>query len=211
MEPKWDRREELLNATCHGLGFLAALVLLPFLLVEAAQRGTALHVTGCAVFGVSMLATLAASTVYHCSVQPRRRRILRVIDHASIFLMIAGCYTPFCLTSLPSFWGWTLFGIVWGIASFGVVFKLFFTGRYELFSMLLYLGLGWAGMIAIGPMVESLQTATLVLVFSAGAAFTIGVGFYLYDHKRWFHFAWHLCVVAGCCCLYGAVFTELPG
>ncbi len=210
MEPQQGRKEELLNASSHGIGFLAALCLLPFLLAEAVQRGTTLHVVGCAVFGVSMLATLAASTVYHATVEPKRKRLMRVLDHASIFLMIAGCYTPFCLTSLPSVWGWTLFGIVWGVASFGVVFKLFFTGRYEWLSMALYLGLGWAGMIVIGPLVQALSTAALILVFAAGAAFTTGVGFYLFDHRRWFHFAWHLCVVAGCCCLYGAVFAELP-
>jgi len=210
MERKWDRREELLNAGVHGIGFVAALALLPFLLHEAAQRGSALHITGCAVFGTSMLATLAASTIYHASVHPRRRRVLRVVDHASIFLMIAGCYTPFCLTSLPGAWGWTLFGVVWGVASFGVVFKLLFTGRHEHLSLLLYLGLGWAGMIAIGPLIDSLRTSALVLIFCAGAAFTVGVGFYVHDHKRWFHLLWHLFVMVGCGCLYGAVFAELP-
>ena len=204
-----DRREERWNAWSHGLGFLVALAFLPVLIVQCVIHGGAAHVVGGTIFGTTMILALGASALYHSATEPRRRHVLRICDHAAIYLLIAGSYTPICLTSIQGGWGWSLFGVVWGIALVGILLKIRYTGRFDLLSTLLYLAMGWVCLVAIGPMIERLQIASLLFLLAAGFSFTGGVLFYLGGDRRGFHFAWHLFVLAGCLFLYLAVFSEL--
>lgn len=204
-----SQREETWNAITHGVGCLAALVALPVLVVQAAGRGDTATLVGCIVFGLSMALTLGASTAYHASRSPSRRRRLRVLDHASIFLLIAGSYTPICLTGLRGPWGTGLLIAVWSMAVIGVLLKLRFTGRFEILSTSLYLAMGWICLIAIRPMLDALAPVSMISLGAAGVAFTAGVAFYLADHRRGFHLAWHLFVMTGCAGLYAAVFSEV--
>ncbi|MCH2161347.1 MAG: hemolysin III family protein [Phycisphaerales bacterium] len=201
--------EERWNAVTHAAGFLVALVALPVLVVQCAIHGGAAHIVGGTIFGISMLAALGASALYHSASDPDRRRTLRILDHAAIYLLIAGSYTPICLTSLQGGWGWSLFGVVWGCALVGIVLKIRFTGRFDLLSTLIYLAMGWLCLVAIVPMFQRLQSESLVFLFVAGFSFTSGVVFYLGDNRRGFHLAWHLFVLNGCLFLYLAVFSEL--
>lgn len=200
--------DERWNAITHGVGFLLAALGLPFLIVGSERSGGA-AVFGVSIFGGSMLAMLAASTLYHASTSPDRRRRWRIADHASIYVLIAGSYTPLCLTSLRGIWGWTLLGTIWTMAVVGILLKLRFTGRYDRISTAMYLLMGWLCLVAAVPMVRLLQGTTLAAIVFAGFAFTIGVWFYLRDDRRGFHVLWHGFVLLGCGGLYAAMFLEL--
>ncbi|MEO2144407.1 MAG: hemolysin III family protein [bacterium] len=202
--------EETFNSLSHGLGALLSAVGLPLLLMQAAKSGNPLHMVACAVFGATMFATLGASALYHGTAHPERKKNLRILDHATIFTLIAGGYTPFCLMSIPGALGMSLLGIVWTCAVFGVLLKVFHTGRYERLSLMMYLGMGWMSLVAIGPMWENMLAAPLALLIIAGLLFTLGVVFYYNDHRRGFHLIWHMLVLCGCACLYGAVLLEIP-
>ena len=202
-------REENWNAITHGVGCLAALAALPVLLVQVAGRGDATVLIGCLIFGLSMVLTLGASTLYHANRDPDRKRRLRVLDHASIYVLIAGSYTPICLTGLRGPWGDGLLIAVWSMAAAGVLLKIRFTGRFEILSTTIYLLMGWICLVAAVPMFERLGNASLISLLAAGLAFTAGVVFYLQDHRRGFHVIWHVFVVTGCAGLYAAVFAEI--
>lgn len=203
------RREELWNARSHAFGFLLALVFLPVLIIQSVVHGDAFNVVSSTIFGVSMVAALGASTLYHFATEPRRRRVLRIWDHATIYFLIAGSYTPICLTGLAGPWGTGLLIAVWSMALAGVILKLRFTGRFELLSTAMYLVMGWLCLVAVVPMFQRLAPTSLIYLLIAGAAFTIGVVFYLLDHRRGYHVVWHLFVMTGCAGLYGAVFAEV--
>jgi len=203
------QREEIWNAASHGLAFLMGLVFLPILVVQSVRHGGTYEIVGSTIFGVTLVIAMGASMVYHASRNPKKRRIFRIIDHASIFLLIAGSYTPICLTTLRGPWGWSLFGVVWGVAIIGIVLKCYYTGRYDFISTMLYLAMGWVCLVAIVPMVRLLQGETLAFLVIGGLAFTSGVPFYLKDYRSGYHFTWHLFVMVGCACLYAAVFSEL--
>ena len=202
-------REENWNAITHGVGCLAALAALPVLLVQVAGRGDATVLIACLIFGLSMVLTLGASTLYHANRDPDRKRRLRVLDHASIYVLIAGSYTPICLTGLRGPWGDGLLIAVWSMAAAGVLLKIRFTGRFEILSTTIYLLMGWICLVAAVPMFERLGNASLISLLAAGLAFTAGVVFYLQDHRRGFHVIWHVFVVTGCVGLYAAVFAEI--
>lgn len=204
-----SNREERWNAITHGTGCLVALALLPVLLVQAEDRGGTTVFLGCLIFGGSMILTLGTSTLYHASRKPSHRRRLRVLDHASIYLLIAGSYTPICLTGLRGPWGTGILITVWSMAAAGVLLKLRFTGRFEILSTSMYLVMGWICLVAAVPMFENLGGLSLIALLAAGSAFTIGVAFYLRDHRRGYHLIWHVFVVTGCAGLYAAVFSEV--
>ena len=204
-----SEREENWNAITHGVGCLAALAAMPVLLVLAAERGDTSALVGCLIFGFSMVLALAASTMYHADRDPDRKRRLRVLDHASIYVLIAGSYTPICLTGLRGPWGDGLLIAVWSMALAGILLKIRFTGRFEILSTTIYLLMGWICLVAAVPMFERLGNASLISLLVAGLAFTAGVVFYLQDHRRGFHVIWHVFVVTGCAGLYAAVFAEI--
>lgn len=204
--------EEVAHATSHGIGIIAAIAGLTALVARATLHGDVWHITASAVFGATLILMYTASTLYHSIPLPDSKRVLRVIDHASIYLLIAGTYTPFTLITLRGPWGWTLFGVVWSMALLGVVFKLFHTGRFKWLSLSLYIAMGWCVVVAIRPLVEALPTGGLVLLGLGGLSYTGGVVFYIRKTMRWHHAIWHGFVVAGSVLHYLAIyFYVIPG
>lgn len=199
------RSDELANCVTHGVGLAASLAGLPVLVWLAASRGEARHLAGALVFGIALVVLYAASTVYHAVRSARARRICRIVDHAAIFLLIAGTYTPFTLVTLRGARGWSLFAVVWGMAAVGIVCKLFWTERWELASTAVYVAMGWLVVVAAGPLVERLPAAGLAWIVAGGLAYTAGVAFFLLDRRRFFHAVWHLFVLAGSACHFVAV------
>jgi hemolysin III len=197
--------EEVANSISHGAGFVAAVIGTPFLLAEAARVGSIADVIGATVFIATVMLAYLASTIYHAVPWQRAKSILRAVDHGSIFLLIAGTYTPFTLGVLRGGWGWTLFGLVWTLALAGVVMKSLGGVRLHRLSLAIYLGMGWLIVIAIVPLVERMPPAGLAWLVAGGLAYTGGVAFYALDRYRYCHFIWHLFVVAGTACHFMAV------
>ena len=197
--------EEIASSVTHGVGFLLALVALSVMVVFAALRGTAWHVVACSVYGVTLVLLFAASTLYHSLPWPRTKAVMKVIDHSAIYLLIAGTYTPFLLVSLRGPWGWTLFGVIWGLALVGVVFKIFFAGRFKVFSTLVYIGMGWMVIVAIRPLCQTLPLGGLLWMVAGGVLYTIGTIFYLGHRIPFNHAIWHSFVLAGSLCHFFSV------
>ncbi|MEI6788575.1 MAG: hemolysin III family protein [bacterium] len=171
--------EEIANSVTHGVGFLLALAALAVMVVFAAMRGTVWHIVACSVYGSTLVMLFASSTLYHSLPWPRAKAVLKIIDHSAIYLLIAGTYTPFLLISMRGPWGWSLFGIIWGLALVGVVFKVFFAGRFKLFSTLVYIGMGWMAVVAIRPLYLGLPRGGLLWLVAGGVLYTAGTIFYL--------------------------------
>jgi len=197
--------EEIANSVSHGLGFILALAGAPILIVAATRRGTLSDVIAVSVFAAAMALMYLSSTIYHALPQGQAKRVFQVLDHSAIYLLIAGTYTPFTLGVLRGGWGWTLFGLVWGLAAFGVLVKAFAGIRWHGLSTALYVGMGWLALVAARPLWESLPLAGLVWLLAGGVAYTAGVYFYAKKTLRFGHFVWHLFVVAGTACHFVAV------
>jgi hemolysin III len=190
-------REEWANALTHGAGLLASVTGGAVLIAMAAVFGGAIQIVSAAVFVSTLVLLYAASTLYHATQQQDLKSRLKVLDHCAIFVLIAGTYTPFTLVGLKGGWGWTLFGLVWSLAVLGVVFKLFFTGRFHRTSTVLYVAMGWLALIAIGPLVDALPAWTLGWLLAGGIAYTAGTAFYHNKRVPYAHAIWHLFVLAG--------------
>jgi hemolysin III len=198
--------EEIANSISHGIGLLAALAAVPVLIVAVARRGEAAAVVGASVFAATVLLLYLASTLYHALPRNRAKPVFRALDHAAIFLLIAGTYTPFTLGVLRGPWGWTLFGLVWGLAVAGIVLKAVGGLRYPRLSTGLYLAMGWLALVAIEPLRLQVPTAGLFWLLAGGIAYTAGVAFFAADERlRYSHFVWHLFVLAGSACHFTAV------
>ncbi len=209
---KYSLGEEIAHGLTHGIGIVLAIAGLCVLVTFSALYGSAVHVVASSIFGASMIVLYTASTLYHSLPMPETKRIMRVVDHASIYLLIAGTYTPFTLVTLEGAWGWSLFGVVWGLAIAGIIFKLFFTGRFDRLSVAIYVAMGWCGLVAIKPMMAALPTLGLWLLVAGGLAYTGGVIFYLLERMRYHHAIWHLFVMAGTTLHYFVVlFFVIPG
>ncbi|HEU0301051.1 MAG TPA: hemolysin III family protein [Longimicrobium sp.] len=212
MDQSDDPRWELANALTHAAGVVAALAGAAVLLVAAVRYGGAREIASSAVFAATLVLLYTASTLYHSVRTPRVKERLKVFDHCAIYLLIAGTYTPFTLVGLRGGWGWSLFGVAWALAVAGVVFKLFFTGRFPRLSTAIYVGMGWMVVVAIGPMLDRLSAATLAWLLAGGLAYTGGTFFY-HNRRPYAHAVWHLFVLAGSVCHYVAVMTQVlpPG
>ena len=200
--------EEVANSLTHGLGLVASVAAFPALLVAASARGDPLHRLSAVVFGATLVLCYLASTLYHAVTVPRLKHALRVLDHAAIFLFIAGTWTPFALGALRGTVGWTLLVVVWSIALVGVAMKLCVGCRpeYERVSLALYLGMGWIVVFAIRPIVAAIGVVGFAWLAAGGLAYTLGVVFYARDCRwRYGHAVWHLCVAAGSACHFVAV------
>src|SRR6266542_5984818 len=184
--------EEIANSVSHGVGFLAALVASPFLVLAAAQRGGFVAVVGASVFAGTMAALYLASTLYHVLPRNKAKRVFRVLDHSAIFLLIAGTYTPFTLGVLRGAWGWTLFGLVWSLAVIGLTMKAVFGHRFAWLSVVLYLTMGWLVVIAAPQVMQRVPMSGLAWILAGGIAYTGGVAFYAAHRVRYAHFAWHM-------------------
>jgi hemolysin III len=196
---------ERANSLTHGLGTLLSVLALVLLVVLAALRGTARHVVGAALFGATLVLLYSMSTLYHALRHPRAKRVFRILDHSAIYLLIAGTYTPFCLGTLRGGWGWSLFGVVWGLAVVGVVYKSVFTGRYRILSTGVYLAMGWMVVVAVVPLCRALPAGGLAWLLAGGCCYTLGVGFYAWIRLPYHHAIWHLFVLAGSLCHVVAV------
>ena len=201
--------EELANALTHGVGAAAALAGGAVLVTLVALFGDGWQLAGAIVFGVALLLLYSASTLYHAISHPVAKGRLKVFDHCAIYLLIAGTYTPFTLVGLRGPTGWWLFGAIWTLALAGVVFKLFYTGRFRRLSTFIYIAMGWLVVVAAKPMFHALDAATLGWLLAGGIAYTAGTVFYLRPHARWSHAIWHLFVIVGSLCHYVAVMRHL--
>jgi len=202
-------REELANALTHGIGAVAALVAGAVLIALAAIHGDGWQLAGAIVFGTALLLLYTASTLYHAVSNSRVKRRLQVVDHCAIYLLIAGTYTPFTLIGLRGPWGWSLFAAIWCLALAGVIFKLFYTGRFDRISTLIYIGMGWLVIIAIRPLLRVMDVWTLGWLFAGGLFYTLGTIFYLRESLRYSHAIWHLFVLGGSVCHYIAVLAQV--
>lgn len=203
--------EEIANAITHGIGALLSVAALTLLVVLAVIYGDIWRVVSFSIYGASLVILYLASTLYHTVQTPRVKRILRIFDHAAIFILIAGSYTPFLLVSLRGTWGWTLLGIVWGIALVGIVLKVFFIGKYEVLATAAYVGMGWLVVFAFRQLLANLDTGGVVLLVAGGVVYTLGVIFYAWRKLPYSHAIWHLFVLGGSACHFFAVlFHVLP-
>ena len=209
---RYPPAEELANRLTHGFGALLSVAGLVLMVVYSALHGDAWVLTSTAVYGASLVILYTASTLYHTVQSDRWRRLCQKLDHAAIYLLIAGTYTPFTLGPLRGSWGWTLFGIVWGCAVVGVVLKLFFAGKADVLSTIAYLVMGWLVVIALKPLVAALPAGALWLLVAGGLCYTLGTIFYLWEKLPFNHAVWHVWVLAGSACHWAAVFGYVvPG
>ncbi len=197
--------EEIANSVSHGVGLVAAVVGVPFLIVAAVDGGEAAAIVGVSIFGLTLVMVFLTSTLYHAVTHPAAKPVLRIIDHVAIYLLIAGTYTPLTLGVLRGGWGWTLFGIVWALGLAGVILKLVAGVRYPRLSVGLYIAMGWLVVLAIKPLWDSLPAGGLLWLLAGGVAYTGGVVFYAADRWRYSHLVWHLCVIAGATCHFIAI------
>ena len=189
--------EEKINILTHGLGLLLSIAALVLLIIHASTHGTARHIVSFTIFGASMILLYSASTLYHYSQKPDIRRKLNILDHASIYVLIAGTYTPFTLITLKGWLGWTIFGITWGIAIIGVFFKLFYTGRFDKISTIAYVAMGWIIIFAVKPLIENLPLNGLYWLLAGGIFYTIGAVLYSVKKIKFNHAIFHVFVLLG--------------
>jgi len=205
----FERRQEVVSALTHGVGLVASVVGGVILLTLAAGTSDAWRVASTAVFATTLVLLYGASTLYHAARSGHLRARLRKLDHCAIYLLIAGSYTPFALIGLRGGWGWSLFGVAWGLAVIGVVFKLLFIGRLHFLSTATYVAMGWLAVVPAGPMIRSLEPATLMLLLAGGIVYTAGTWFYHRESIPYNHGIWHLFVIGGSVCHALAVATLL--
>jgi hemolysin III len=197
--------EEIANSLSHGAGLALAIAGTPILIITAVRYGTAWNTVGVSVFAASMISLYLASTLYHALTHDRAKRFFRIMDHSAIFILIAGTYTPFTFGIMRGPVGWTLFGLVWGLALVGLVKKALFGARFVGISVALYLVMGWLVVIAAPQVLQRMPTSGLVWLLAGGVAYTAGVAFFAAHRLRYAHFAWHLFVIAGTVCHFFAV------
>lgn len=197
--------EEVANALSHGIGLLLAVSALPILVQGAAQHGRAADVVAASLFAGTMIVLYLTSTVYHALPLGRAKAWLNRLDHASIYLFIAGSYMPFLFGVLRGAWGWSLFGVVWAAAAIGVTAKLLDRLRHPLWSTGLYVAMGWVALVAAAPLFERMSGAGLAWLVAGGLSYTVGAVVYLFDGRlRYAHFVWHLFVMGGSACHFFA-------
>jgi hemolysin III len=203
--------EEIANSITHGIGAALSVAGLTLLVVLAAIYGDTWRVVSFSIYGSSLILLYLASTLYHSIQHHKVKRILRIFDHAAIYLLIAGTYTPFTLVSMRGPWGWSLFGVVWGLALMGITFKTLFIGRYEKVATAAYVLMGWLVVVAFKQMVLTIPPGGIVWLVIGGVAYTLGVLFYAWEKLPYNHAIWHLFVLAGSISHFFAIlFYVLP-
>ena len=203
--PRYTFGDEVASSVVHGVGILLSIAGLALLVVLSARYGDARDILASAVYGATLVLLYTASTLYHAVPVPAAKPLLRTFDHIAIYLLIAGTYTPFTLIALPGAWGWSLFGAVWSLAAIGSALELGVLKRYRKLSVLLYVAMGWIGMVAFRPLMAHLQTGGMLLLIAGGLAYTLGVPFYLWRRLPYHHSVWHAFVLAGSVLHYLAV------
>jgi hemolysin III len=198
--------EERINIASHAIGLVLSVIALILLVARAAIYGNAWHIISFSIFGLSLVMLYTASTVYHSSKDPKLRTRLRIVDHASIYILIAGTYTPFTLVTLNGETGWWIFGITWGLALTGIILKLFFTGRFEIVSTLMYVFMGWVIVFAIEPLVNNFSAEGIAWLVAGGVAYTLGAILYGVRIMKYNHATFHLFVLLGSAMHFVSVF-----
>jgi len=209
--PFYTVGEEVANSVTHGIGTVLSVAGLTLLVTLAAIYGDVWRVVSFSIYGSCLVLLYLASTLYHSIQKPKAKRVFRILDHAAIYLLIAGTYTPFMLVTMRDSWGWPLFAVVWGIAITGIVFKTFFIGRYETAATVMYVLMGWLCIIAFKEMMNTIPPAGLVWLVTGGITYTVGVLFYVWEKLPYNHAIWHLFVLGGSIChFFGVLFHVLP-
>ena len=203
---RYPRTEEVANWFSHAVATLLSITGLILMVVFSARFGNAYHIVSSGVYGASLIALYSASTLYHFIAPGRAKVILRKLDHAMIFVLIAGTYTPYTLVNLRGAWGWSLFGVVWGFAAAGFVLELVMSKRMPWLSISLYLGLGWLIVIATKPLMITLEPGGMMLLIAGGVLYSLGIIFYVWKKLPFQHAIWHLFVMAGSLCHFFSIF-----
>ena len=198
--------EEKINIISHAIGFILSIVAFVLLVTHANLHGDAMHIFSFSIFGASLIILYAASTFYHSAKKSELRNRLKIIDHASIYILIAGTYTPFTLVTLNGLIGWAIFVTSWGLALTGIILKLFFTGKYKLISTLMYVFMGWIIVFAIKPVINNLSSEGLFWLVAGGFAYTIGAILYSIKKIKFNHAIFHMFVLVGSICHFVSVF-----
>jgi hemolysin III len=200
-----DLRLEIANSITHGIGIIFGIAALPVLSALAATKQNTIAVVGAAVYGFCFLLLFSMSTLYHAFQHPRAKKVLHVFDHISIYFLIAGTYTPFLLNYMLNARGITMLCVLWGLTLMGIVFKLFFTGRFNFMSTLVYVGMGWILVFSGREFFNTIPSSVLTMIIIGGGLYSIGVVFYLWEKFYYHHVIWHLFVLSAAVCHYVAV------
>jgi hemolysin III len=210
MKPKpinfYNPLEEKINIITHAIGIGLSIVALILLVVFASFYGNVWHIVSFSIYGASLLSLYIASTLYHSIQNPKWRYRFNIVDHSAIYILIAGTYTPFALVTLNGMVGWTLFGVTWGIAAIGIIFKIFFTGRFDIVSTIAYVAMGWLVIFAINPLMNNLPINGLFWLFLGGVFYTIGAIIYAIKRIKFNHAIFHVFVLLGSISHFFAVF-----
>ena len=207
----YSKKEELANSITHGIGVALGVAALVILVVFASMQGDAWKIVSFSIYGTSLVVLYTASTLYHSFSSPKVKHYFKIMDHAAIYLLIAGTYTPILLVMLRGTLGWTMFGIIWGLALMGILFKLFFVNRFNVVSTIIYLLMGWLIIFAAKPMIDFIPEGALYWLLAGGLSYSFGVIFYLWTKIPYHHSIWHLFVLGGSICHFFAVlFYVLP-
>jgi len=202
---------EYVNTITAGLGMILSYIGFIFLIILANKQATYWHLIWCVVYGISLMILHTSSTVYHGVTYSKIKNKLRYLDHSSIYLLIAGTYTPIALINLYGAWGWSLFGVIWGLFLIGVFLKVMDIKPFKNYELYLYAMMGWLSIIAIKPLYNNMDLIGFLLIIFGGLFFTIGIFFYIWDNKKYFHAIWHLFYISGCACHYFAIlFYTIP-
>ena len=202
---------EYLNTITAGIGMILSYIGFVFLIILASKYGTNWHLIWCGVYGITLVILHTSSTTYHGMTYPKIKSKLRYLDHSSIYLLIAGTYTPIVLINLYGALGWSLFGIIWGLFSIGVFFKVMDIRPFKNYEIYLYITMGWLSVVAAKPLYNNMDIIGFLLIIFGGLFFTIGIFFYMWDNKKYFHAIWHLFVLSGCICHYFSIaFYVIP-
>lgn len=202
---QYSKKEEFLNILTHGIGLVLSIIALPILIVRALEINDSFAVFSFTVFGISMILLYAASTFYHAAKKPKIRRRLNIFDHAAIYVLIAGSYTPFTLITLKGWLGWVLFGLTWIFALIGIVLKLFYTGKFDKLSTVMYVLMGWQIVFAIKPLLRNLSSEGVTLLIAGGVSYTIGAVLYSIKKLPFNHAIFHVFVLVGTFCHFLSV------
>ncbi|MBW1891165.1 MAG: hemolysin III family protein [Deltaproteobacteria bacterium] len=194
---RYSANEEIANSITHGLGIILSIIALIILAVFAGIYGNTWHIISVSVYGATLILLYTASTLYHGIQNPRAKNIFQVLDHAAIYILIAGTYTPFTLISLRGSWGWSIFAVIWCLAFVGTVIEFGRIKRWRFVSLVLYIGMGWTILVAIKPLFTSLAMGGIILLILGGVAYTSGILFYRWENLKFHHAVWHLFVLAG--------------
>ncbi len=192
--------EEIANSVTHGTGAGLSIAALVILVVFAARQSDAWKIVSFSIYGATLFTLYLASTLYHAFPQPRLKQLFRIFDHSSIFLLIAGTYTPVTLIALRGGWGWTLFGVIWGLTIFGINLEIFAMRKFRFLSVVIYIVMGWMVLMAIKPLMRVAPSGMLLWMLLGGICYTVGVLFYVWKRLPYHHAIWHLFVLGGSIC-----------